>query len=115
MEPRLADSVEFDSVVTSGPLRASGSMRSINTSMRQVSGSYALADPIAFFCECEIPTCYSVVWMSASSFDATVEDESGWLLAEAHTPSQLRPVQEPSSGATLSPAAEDAALDRCAQ
>lgn len=102
-------------MVTSGAIRASSSMRSVNRSMRQVSAALALADPIGFFCECEIPSCYSVVWMSASSFDAAVEDRTGWLLVEAHTPSQLRPTEEPSPGVVLFPVAEDAALDRCAK
>lgn len=113
MGTRLADWVELDSVA--GAVRASSSMRSINRSMRQVSGSFALADPIAFFCECEISSCYSVVWMSAASFDANVERRGGWLLAAAHTPSQLGPLEEPWSGVALSPVEKDAALDRCAQ
>jgi len=112
---RLANSVEFDSVTASGTVRASSSMRSVNRSMRQVARSFALADPIPFFCECEIPTCYSVVWMSAVSFDATVEDNrTGWLLVEAHTPSELRPMEEPSGVASF-PVEKDAALERCAQ
>jgi hypothetical protein len=115
MGTRAAESMEFVSVAEPGAVRASSSMRSVNTSMRQVSGSFALADPIAFFCECGIPGCYSVVWMSALSFDATVEDRTGWLLADAHTPSQPWPMEEPSSGATLFPVGKDVALDPCAQ
>lgn len=71
---------QSDSVVVSSEVRASSSMRKVNASMREVSGSFALADPIAFFCECAIPSCYSVVWMSASSFDAAVEGRTDWLL-----------------------------------
>lgn len=111
MGTRAVDSVEPDSVVASDTVRASSSMRSVNTSMRQVSESFALADPIAFFCECAIPSCYSVVWMSASSFDATVEDRTDWLLAETHTPSRPRPVEEQSSGVTLLAAGKDTALN----
>jgi hypothetical protein len=51
------------SVVADGRsrLRDSGSMRRINASMRDVTGAFALPDPIAFFCECAVLSCYAVV------------------------------------------------------
>ena len=67
--------------------RDSSAMRDVNKSMRRMSGSFALADPIAFFCECELPSCYSAVWMSAEGFDATVTNGATWLLTETHNAS----------------------------
>lgn len=86
MEMRPVGSEEFDSAVVVGAvgLRESSLMRNVNMLMRRLSGSFSLSDPIAFFGECRIPSCYSVVWMSTPVFDAEVMDSSEWLLAERH-------------------------------
>jgi hypothetical protein len=68
-------------------MRESSSMRTVNTNMRDVSAPLALSDPIAFFCECGSPSCYSPVWMSAEVFDATVAGHSEWMLLAGHQPS----------------------------
>jgi hypothetical protein len=71
--------------------RDSGSMRRVNSSMREVTGAFALPDPIAFFCECASLTCYAVVWMAALDFDAYSNDGQGWLLSPGHAPSSVEP------------------------
>jgi hypothetical protein len=114
MGMHVVDSTEFDSAAVPVAVRESSSMRNVNESMRQVSGSFALADPIAFFCECEIPACYSVVWMSASSFDAMVTRQTGWLLAETHKPSMPWRPREPSHDPDRVPPARDRAQGRAA-
>ena len=87
----------FDSAVILAPVtpRESRSMRKVNMLMRQASGSPALSDPVAFLCECQIPTCYSVVWMSALAFDTNAADGTGWLLADGHEPSGPHPTPGP--------------------
>jgi len=87
MEEHLVDSIGLNVTGTAEGRRDSGSMRNMNTGMREVSNSFALSDPIAFFCECQTATCYSVVWMSAAAFDANIRDRTGWLLTTGHEPS----------------------------
>jgi hypothetical protein len=96
MEMRPVGLEELDPAVIVPAIRAraSSSMRKVNMLMRQVSGSFAGSDPIAFFCECRTPTCYSVVWMSAPVFDANVGDSAEWLLADDHDPSGPPPMQQ---------------------
>jgi hypothetical protein len=96
MEVRPVGFEGFDSafVVAAVTLRESSSMRDVNIRMRQVSGSFALSDPIAFFCECRVPTCYSVIWMSARVFDAHVAGSAEWLLAEHHERSERHPKKQ---------------------
>lgn len=69
--------------------RESTSMRVVNTTMRELWGSFARREPIAFFCECHDPTCFGVVWMTAEVFDATIAGHTGWMLLEGHEPSAL--------------------------
>jgi hypothetical protein len=94
MEARLANS---DQVSAPAPvaLRASNLMRSVNSSMRQISGTLTECELLPFFCECRTPTCYSVVWMSVGAFDAKVATERGWMLLDGHEPSALWHRQDP--------------------
>jgi hypothetical protein len=69
--------------------RESTSMRTVNTTMRELSGSFARSEPIAFFCECRDPTCFGAVWMTRDMFDATVAGHTDWMLLEGHEPSAL--------------------------
>ena len=71
--------------------RESRWMRHVNRGMRAATGSFALFDPIAFFCECQASTCYSVVWVSAADFDVIESGRSGWLLVEGHEASTPLP------------------------
>ena len=70
-------------------------MRTVNTTMRELSGSFARPEPIAFFCECRDPTCFGAVWMLADVFDATVVGHRGWMLLERHEPSAPWHTREP--------------------
>jgi hypothetical protein len=99
MEMRPAGLEEFDPAVNVPAVgaRASSSMREVNMLMRQVAGSFTHSDPIAFFCECRIPTCYSVVWMSAPVFDEKVVASAEWLLADNHEPSGPPLMKRPDS------------------
>jgi hypothetical protein len=69
--------------------RDSNLMRSVNTNLRQRSETLSADEPIAFFCECASPNCYSPLWMSASVFDAKLTDQPGWMLHADHEPSAL--------------------------
>ncbi len=90
MEARLVDSAGPDSIAAPSAQRESSLMQSINRNLRQRTDSLADPDPIAFFCECQSADCYSAVWMSAATFDATrASDDRGWLLADGHEPSVL--------------------------
>jgi len=75
--------------------RESTSMRIVNTTMRELSGSFACREPIAFFCECHDPKCFGVVWMTADVFDATIAGHTGWMLLKGHEPSALWHTREP--------------------
>ena len=77
------------SVAVPVAVRTSSSMRTINMTMRDLSGSFRRSEPIAFFCECDSPTCFSAVWMSPDVYDATVASHTGWMLLEGHEPSAL--------------------------
>ena len=68
----------------------SGSMRRINPSKREVTGSFALSDPIAF-CECATLNCYVVVWRAYVGFDANTSDRRAWLVCPGHEPSSAEP------------------------
>ena len=96
MQTCPADSEQTGSPSALRAMRESSIMRSVNRGMREVSGVFALPNPIAFFCECDNPTCYSVVSISAGAFDEAVENDSGWLLVEGHQPSassRVRPTR----------------------
>jgi hypothetical protein len=84
-----------DRLVHSGSRRDSNLMRSVNTNLRQRSESLSGAEPIAFFCECASPSCYSPLWMSATVFDGKLMDQPGWMLHEGHEPSALWHRREP--------------------
>jgi hypothetical protein len=88
MEARLTNS---DQVGAPAPvaLRASNLMRSVNSSIRQISGTVTEGELIPFFCECRTTTCYSVVWLSVAAFDAKVATADGWMLLDGHEPSAL--------------------------
>jgi hypothetical protein len=68
-------------------VRESSSMRIVNTTMRELSWSFPGSEPIAFFCECHSPNCFSAVWVSPDVFDATVAGHRDWMLLEGHKPS----------------------------
>ena len=85
----LVDTDQTSSHAGTEPARESSSIRTVNTTMRELSGSFTGSEPIAFFCECRNPHCFSSVWMSASVFDATVAGHTGWMLLEGHEPSAL--------------------------
>jgi hypothetical protein len=68
-------------------VRESSSMRTVNTTMRELSRSFPGSEPIAFFCECHSPSCFSAVWVSPDVFDATVAGHRDWMLLEGHRPS----------------------------
>jgi hypothetical protein len=100
--------IDTDQAVPHGvsePARKSASMRTINTTMRELSQPLAHCEPIAFFCECQNPTCCATVWMTAEVFDATVADHTGWMLLPGHEPSALWHTRHlppaPATGRTL--------------
>jgi hypothetical protein len=70
-------------------------IRSVNSNLRQRADVFASSERIAFFCECQNTVCYSPLWMSVAAFDATVADETGWLLLEGHEASALWHRTEP--------------------
>lgn len=78
-----------DRLVHPSSRRDSNLMRSVNTNLRQRSETLAADEPIAFFCECARPSCYSPLWMSATVFDGKLTDQPGWLLHDGHEPSAL--------------------------
>ena len=84
-----------DRPVHSGSRRDSNLMRSVNTNLRQRSEMLAGNEPIAFFCECANPSCYSPLWMSVTVFDERLADQPGWVLHEGHEPSALWHRREP--------------------
>ena len=75
--------------------RESRLIRSVNNNLRQRAEMSAASDRIAFFCECQNTVCYSPLWISVEAFDATVADETGWLLLEGHEASALWHRTEP--------------------
>jgi len=88
-EALLLDTDQTNSHEARDATRESSSMRTINTTMRELSGSFAHSEPIAFFCECRNPKCFSVVWMTADVFDATIGGHTDWMLLDEHEPSAL--------------------------
>jgi hypothetical protein len=94
VEARPADSNQLESTAAPIAVRASSLMRSVNSKMRQLE-TFPQSEPIYLFCECKNPTCYAVIPMSVAAFDATVADQTGWLLAEGHEPSEPWHSSEP--------------------
>jgi hypothetical protein len=74
-------------VETPVALRESRVMRSVNRKLRELAGTFAYADLIAFFCECRTASCYSPIPMSVEAFDAAVTGQTRWLLRAGHEPS----------------------------
>ena len=83
MQAGLIDSPRHDSSSESVAVRTSGLMRSVNMNLRQLAGSLAPSELVAFFCECQSTTCYAPIWMSRAVFDAAV-DRPSLLLLEGH-------------------------------
>ena len=52
-------------------IRESDFMRAVNSNVRSLADALLRREEVAFFCECQRPTCYSAVWMSRAAFDAT--------------------------------------------
>lgn len=100
MEAGLIYSAQRDSSSERGAVRTSELMRSVNMNLRQLAGSLALSEPVAFFCECESTTCYSPIWMSRAAFDAAVE-RPGLLLLEGHEGHGLLALERPVADAVL--------------
>ena len=108
-EALLVDTDQTSPHADAAPARESSSIRTVNTTMRELSGSFTGSEQIAFFCECCDPNCFSSVWMSASVFDATVAGHTGWMLVEGHEPSALWHTRElPPLPATLRAVADEA-------
>lgn len=66
--------------------RASTLMRAVNMHMRSLATGVCEPESVAFFCECRLPTCFTVLWLSNRQFDAAVEAEE-WIVAAGHQPS----------------------------
>jgi hypothetical protein len=69
--------------------RESRVVRTMNVTMRELSGSLARSEAIGFFCECANAACFSVVWMTPCVFDRTIAGHTGWMLLDGHEPSAL--------------------------
>ncbi len=89
MEARLLHPDQATASAARVSLRDSNLMRSVNTNLRQRSEGLADDEAIAFFCECDSASCYSPIWLSATSFDARMTSEPGWLLHQGHAPSAI--------------------------
>jgi hypothetical protein len=70
-------------------------MHTVNSNVRQRSEGLDGSEAIAFFCECQIPSCYSPVWLTVADFDELFADNAGWLLLEGHVASGLWHRREP--------------------
>ena len=68
-------------------VRDSDLMRAVNSNVRGLADALLRREELAFFCECQCPTCYSAVWMSRAAFDATTAAGDSWLLLDGHEPS----------------------------
>jgi hypothetical protein len=96
MEAHLVDSEGPGSQVTAVTRRRESSlMHTVNSNLRQRSEAVDTSESIAFFCECQTPTCYAPVWLSAADFDTAVARDAGWLLLAGHLPSALWHRREP--------------------
>jgi len=95
MEAQLVDSARSGSQVATVTRRESRLMHTVNSNLRQRSEAVDSSESIAFFCECQSPSCYSPVWLSVVDFDAAVARDAGWLLLAGHLPSALWHRREP--------------------
>ena len=68
--------------------RASTLMRGLNRNVRSFSARLHQTEPIAFFCECGMSTCFTTVWKTKTEFDSYVEGPEGWVLADGHRASE---------------------------
>jgi hypothetical protein len=97
MQASPADSNDLSAAPT--VVRPSNLMRSANRNLRDLSSRLLHSEPIAFFCECRSPECFSIIWMSELAFDATVSDSAAWLLVEGHEPSEPGPASPAAASA----------------
>jgi hypothetical protein len=93
MEARLVDSDSLGPLVARTARRDSSLMHTVNSNVRQRSEALAGSEAIAFFCECQSPSCYAPVWLTAAEFDEQFAD--GWLLLDGHVASGLWHRREP--------------------
>lgn len=49
-------------------------LRQVNDLMREGLRNRGPAEPIAFFCECDDPSCYQAVWLRLGEYDALRAD-----------------------------------------
>jgi hypothetical protein len=55
-------------------------MRRVNVTLRSLSADLGSAERVAFFCECPLPDCFAVLWMTIDEFDAA----ETWIVAAGH-------------------------------
>jgi hypothetical protein len=58
------------------------SKQAVNRRLRAAAGSFVSAEPIAFVCECDRPSCWEVVWLTGIDYDA----RTSWIIVEGHPP-----------------------------
>lgn len=67
--------------------RASTLMRAVNRNLRSLSAGIGRTEPVAFFCECRLSSCFAVLWMTNPEFDAAVAAGDTWIVLAGHRPS----------------------------
>jgi hypothetical protein len=95
MEAHLVGSEGLGTQVAAAAQRDSSLLHTVNSNLRQRSDAVDTSEAIAFFCECQTPSCYAPVWLSAADFDTAVARDAGWLLLTGHLPSALWHRREP--------------------
>jgi hypothetical protein len=93
MEVELVGSAQVDSPLAQADSLTSGVQKArlmveVNGRLRQLAETLARSEPIAFFCECTRPSCYGVVWLSGTDFDALAAEGAGWVIVAGHEPSE---------------------------
>ena len=64
--------------------RASALRRELNSTLGSIYANLGETEPIAFFCECGLNTCFATIWRTKTEFDATAEEGENWILADGH-------------------------------
>jgi hypothetical protein len=93
-------------------VRKSGVMRAVNDDLCALSVGLGCTEPIAFFCECRVATCFAALWQTTAEYQAVVAEAAGWILLDGHLPSAPFPDRRPADGAATGPAPDELSMRR---
>jgi hypothetical protein len=95
----MPDVAEGEVATIRPDIRKSSVMRSVNDDLCALSIGLGCTEPIAFFCECRVPTCFAPLWHTIADYQAVVAEGADWLLVDGHVATMPFPERDASVAA----------------